>query len=297
MVSTNPLYGNVDLPTTTTTSSPPQQESSDAAMVEWPLKCRYIEEASLTGSSASSIQPPSVPMMEASTGLEHDRQRQREAFGSGQLMMNTTYPFNGMALYCQDDIHYSPIPNQPLPFANYPLAGPDYQRYGLQPMQQHANPLPPAMTMSPPLQYMTGLPGLLRVATDNNLTYPKPEADDGQPGVNVLHQGRKLHDEPAGFTPTTRVDTLMRTIQAKTVRPRTQECASPISVGFSRGTDAAYNHDSLNGSREWDPRSGSCSNDKKKYACDWPSCDKRFFQKTHLGIHQRSHNGSKPFVS
>lgn len=36
---------------------------------------------------------------------------------------------------------------------------------------------------------------------------------------------------------------------------------------------------------------------RKRYSCHIEGCQKAFFQKTHLEIHIRAHNGEKPYVS
>ncbi|RPA78286.1 hypothetical protein BJ508DRAFT_188125, partial [Ascobolus immersus RN42] len=35
---------------------------------------------------------------------------------------------------------------------------------------------------------------------------------------------------------------------------------------------------------------------RKRYECTFPSCNKSFFQKTHLEIHTRAHSGDKPYT-
>ena len=35
---------------------------------------------------------------------------------------------------------------------------------------------------------------------------------------------------------------------------------------------------------------------KKRYECEFEGCNKSFFQKTHLEIHNRAHSGDKPYV-
>jgi len=86
----------------------------------------------------------------------------------------------------------------------------------------------------------------------------------------------------------TDVDTLMKAIQAK--QP-TKPAPEPVKVCHSPAMVAQ----ALTPAQEEGPKPGQKA--KKRYKCHLESCGKSFYQKTHLDIHRRSHNGEKPFVS
>lgn len=77
------------------------------------------------------------------------------------------------------------------------------------------------------------------------------------------------------------VDSLVQTIQLKSER-RPSDLASP---SFSDFGSLRADFDAVNRRRA-----------RKIYRCSVASCTKTFYQKTHLEIHTRAHNGYKPFV-
>lgn len=78
---------------------------------------------------------------------------------------------------------------------------------------------------------------------------------------------------PGGTSFNTDIDQLMRAIQTKS--QTTTTTSSPVKK------------ETVIDSRITKPR--------KKHLCSLPGCGKSFYQKTHLDIHQRAHNGEKPF--
>lgn len=93
----------------------------------------------------------------------------------------------------------------------------------------------------------------------------------------------------------THVDTLMKAIQAKQ-RPDPQQRQLPAKVRSLDNQELGNSIDSLSPQDE-EGETKSRRRLKKRHQCTIPGCDKRFYQKTHLQIHIRSHTGDKPFVS
>ena len=81
----------------------------------------------------------------------------------------------------------------------------------------------------------------------------------------------------------TDIDMLMRAIQAKTNAKEQGEIHVPA---HTRQSSASACEVSMSGQG---PK-------PKKWICDGPNCNKRFVQKTHLDIHQRTHTGIKPYT-
>lgn len=104
------------------------------------------------------------------------------------------------------------------------------------------------------------------------------------------------HPQEANFG--TDVDVLMRTIQTKT-KSRPQQQPTPHAYGAStyRSSSATSIGSGSDPERGAEKLRGSAKTMRKRYECDAPSCNKSFFQKTHLEIHMRAHTGYKPFVS
>uniref|UniRef100_A0A8W7Q0S0 C2H2-type domain-containing protein n=1 Tax=Anopheles coluzzii TaxID=1518534 RepID=A0A8W7Q0S0_ANOCL len=44
------------------------------------------------------------------------------------------------------------------------------------------------------------------------------------------------------------------------------------------------------------PKQLTYSSKERKYACEWPHCDKTYIKVSHLRVHQRSHTGELPFA-
>ncbi|KAH6699907.1 putative asparagine-rich zinc finger protein AZF1 [Leptodontidium sp. MPI-SDFR-AT-0119] len=106
----------------------------------------------------------------------------------------------------------------------------------------------------------------------------------------------------------TEVDTLMKAIQAKQPQaassaeqirpvvgafhpPSLAQATSQIGVYASREeTKYKLAHSTLQ------EESSSPKNPKKRYQCAIASCNKSFYQKTHLDIHERAHTGVKPYT-
>ncbi|KAH7321477.1 putative asparagine-rich zinc finger protein AZF1 [Rhexocercosporidium sp. MPI-PUGE-AT-0058] len=74
----------------------------------------------------------------------------------------------------------------------------------------------------------------------------------------------------------TEVDTLMKAIQAKAQTTQPQATSSTEQI---RPVED----------------SSSPKNSKKRYQCTIANCNKSFYQKTHLDIHERAHTGVKPY--
>ncbi|KAK0100975.1 hypothetical protein ONS96_006207 [Cadophora gregata f. sp. sojae] len=75
----------------------------------------------------------------------------------------------------------------------------------------------------------------------------------------------------------TEVDTLMKAIQAKAQTTPPQATSSAEQI---RPVE----------------ESSSPKNSKKRYQCTIANCNKSFYQKTHLDIHERAHTGVKPYA-
>ncbi|PVH67478.1 hypothetical protein DL98DRAFT_443518 [Cadophora sp. DSE1049] len=109
----------------------------------------------------------------------------------------------------------------------------------------------------------------------------------------------------------TEVDTLMKAIQAKeqTTQPQAASSAEQIRpmVGafHSPSSAQATSQIGVYASREetkyklthstLQEESSSLKNPKKRYQCTIANCNKSFYQKTHLDIHERAHTGVKPY--
>jgi uncharacterized Zn-finger protein len=93
----------------------------------------------------------------------------------------------------------------------------------------------------------------------------------------------------------THVDTLMKAIQAKQ-KPDSQQRQLPAKVPALDDQEFGNATHSLS-PQEKEGETKSRRRSKKRHQCTIPGCDKRFYQKTHLQIHIRSHTGDKPFVS
>ncbi|PVH68444.1 hypothetical protein DL98DRAFT_542407 [Cadophora sp. DSE1049] len=109
----------------------------------------------------------------------------------------------------------------------------------------------------------------------------------------------------------TEVDTLMKAIQAKeqTTQPQAASSAEqigPVVGAFHPASSAqATSQIGVYASREetkyklthstLQEESSSPKNPKKRYQCTIANCNKSFYQKTHLDIHERAHTGVKPY--
>jgi hypothetical protein len=110
----------------------------------------------------------------------------------------------------------------------------------------------------------------------------------------------------------TDVDTLMKAIQAKsqTSDPQTPaiEHSRPV---VNHSPTPPYSHTNSQSARyassdlspvkltreQQHKENHSSKSSKKRYQCTIENCTKKFQQKTHLDIHERSHTGIKPYVS
>lgn len=94
----------------------------------------------------------------------------------------------------------------------------------------------------------------------------------------------------------TEVDTLMKAIQAKSqtaqAPQKLSDQAAPREISQPSPYGAASSPQNANEDSQEDFRSG-----KRRYQCQMKNCNKSFYQKTHLDIHERAHTGFKPYVS
>ncbi|PQE05170.1 C2H2 transcription factor protein [Rutstroemia sp. NJR-2017a BVV2] len=101
----------------------------------------------------------------------------------------------------------------------------------------------------------------------------------------------------------TDVDTLMKMIQSKTQVSSAQPDSSfsfedqnmPLSSIYRSKHEASSQHKLIFGKLQEEKHTTTIR--KKRFQCTIANCKKRFLQKVHLEIHQRSHNGDKPYVS
>lgn len=109
-------------------------------------------------------------------------------------------------------------------------------------------------------------------------------------------------DGNAEVTFKTEVDTLMKAIQAKTQttppRKPSSDRSRPV-VGSSYTQAGIYNatEESKLTQKNVQDEPAIQTVGKKRYRCTIPDCNKSFYQKTHLDIHERAHTGIKPYVS
>lgn len=108
----------------------------------------------------------------------------------------------------------------------------------------------------------------------------------------------------------TDVDILMKAIQAKNKKVSQPQLCSPIDqvrhvvrvshesvhkhvaqAGWHDLNEFMLTRDTLQQEEE------DCEKSKRRFLCTIKNCNKAFSQKTHLDIHERKHNGSKPYVS
>jgi hypothetical protein len=109
----------------------------------------------------------------------------------------------------------------------------------------------------------------------------------------------------------TDVDTLMKAIQAKSQTsaiptPAIEQSAPVVGLSPSPPFALSSNQTRRYGPGDANPISvtresqqkgtNSSKSSKKRYQCTVENCTKKFQQKTHLDIHERSHTGVKPFV-
>ncbi|KAL1877610.1 hypothetical protein VTK73DRAFT_8434 [Phialemonium thermophilum] len=78
------------------------------------------------------------------------------------------------------------------------------------------------------------------------------------------------------------VDALMKTIQSK------NEPEDLVRADPAERTEEPADRSSS--------ESKQGKNNRRRYHCDIPGCNKGFYQKTHLDIHRRAHTGDKPYV-
>lgn len=115
--------------------------------------------------------------------------------------------------------------------------------------------------------------------------YIKSEEHSPISPMQVFYDSSAFTQSPDTMTPvdssderkppvfSTDIDTLMRTIQAKTQPTEQKPKPKPRPV-----------------------ETPATKKIHKRYPCEIPGCGKSFYQKTHLEIHSRAHTGVKPFV-
>lgn len=127
----------------------------------------------------------------------------------------------------------------------------------------------------------------------------------GSPTSSISSTNEKTFD--------TEVDTLMRAIQAKeqSSQPQITSSVKENKSVVGAHLNHLHNHGALQtGMGVHVPKSpfklthgdsqdgiSRTGDDRKRYICTMKDCSKSFFQKTHRDIHERSHTGSKPYVS
>lgn len=104
--------------------------------------------------------------------------------------------------------------------------------------------------------------------------------------------------EPGDVNFGTEVDTLMKAIQAKSQATPTTQNPPEQPASHRNPLPSLYGHSvevtiSAHDSRE--DFHDDFKNVKRRHKCQ--NCNKCFYQKTHLDIHERSHTGFKPYVS
>ncbi|KAH7016115.1 uncharacterized protein B0I36DRAFT_368731 [Microdochium trichocladiopsis] len=95
----------------------------------------------------------------------------------------------------------------------------------------------------------------------------------------------------------TDVDTLMKTIQ---VQDEAAQTPAPVERVEARYPSPPHHESKIKscspGTSPEATGTGSRTS-RGRHMCSLPQCNKRFAQKSHLGIHERSHSGEKPYVT
>ncbi|KAH6684487.1 putative asparagine-rich zinc finger protein AZF1 [Halenospora varia] len=108
----------------------------------------------------------------------------------------------------------------------------------------------------------------------------------------------------------TEVDTLMKAIQAKSQNttpqtPSTEQSRTVVGASLTHPHTQTSSQSTCYISKEastfkltrseHQEESASSKSGKKRYHCTIENCEKSFYQKTHLDIHERAHTGVKPY--
>ena len=216
----------------------------------------------------------------------YQQQYQNMGAMNGRRSMSTHFDTNYPPVYQTNHVGYNLqyqsgydyVPQQPQALIpSYHPSPP--QHHNMQPAQPNMFPPPLPPPINPAIHGMR----------DNITPLQSPSVkrelmNSTQTPVNGSSlNGEQVGDENAAKTD---VDTLMRAIQAKNAEV---DLASPMQPNGSM-----HHQSDLQAFAQDRDATGK---PKKKYQCNFPSCGKFFYQKTHLEIHMRAHTGHKPFVS
>ncbi|KAK2743097.1 hypothetical protein FQN55_007548 [Onygenales sp. PD_40] len=188
---------------------------------------------------------------------------------------------------------------------------PQQHRHHAHPQPLH-HPHPRLTTESAPVQQLSDV----RHVKNNNsrIIRPSPPKEDPipPPRANVAPARNVDPDAPKSPAKTevefgTEVDTLMKAIQSKPLAPsppQAEHQLPPLQQKFNNGVTnwvhPAYANQMAGNQGIFPPPQDrappSTQKPRRKYDCTLPHCRKSFFQKTHLDIHMRAHNGEKPFA-